>query len=94
MIMVDPDTDNVTVPRRTCPECIRRANLPRAQRRAVQRQLASVITTRTAASSRRTVAELKAKYGRTLQTDSVIEDNYGDGNVDATNTPQSAAPRP
>jgi hypothetical protein len=86
MIMADPDTDNVTVPRRTCPECIRRANPPR-------RQLASVITTPTAASSRRTVAELKAKYGRTLQTDSVIEDNYGDGNVDATNTPQSAAPR-
>jgi hypothetical protein len=67
MIMIDPDTDNVTVPWRTCPECIRRANLPRAQRRAAQRQLASVITTRTAASSRRTVAELKAKYGRTLQ---------------------------
>jgi hypothetical protein len=83
--MADPDTDSVTVPRRTCPECIRRANPPR-------RQLASVITTPTAASSRRTVAELKAKYGRTLQTDSVIEDNYGNGNVDATKTPQSVAP--
>ena len=54
MIPVDPDTDHAPVLRRRCPECIRRAHRPRAQRRAAQRQSAGVTTTPTSASSLRT----------------------------------------
>ena len=90
---VDPDTDDASIPRRRCPECIRRANLPRAQRRTAQHQSAGVTTTPTSTSSLRTVAELKAKYGPTLQVDGVVEGNYDDGTVDATNTLQSSASR-
>ena len=90
MVTVDPGADDASVPRRKCPECIQRANQPRARRRAAQRQSSGVTTTPTSASSLRTAAELKAKYGPTLQVDGVVEDNYDDGTVD---TLQSAAPQ-
>jgi hypothetical protein len=91
MIPVDRDTDDAPVTRRRCPSAFKEPTSHKCD--AV---LASIVWRNNDAdlwASLRTVAELKAKYGPTFQVDGVVEDDYDDGTVDTTNTPQSAAPQ-
>ena len=77
MIPTDPGTDSASVLRRERPECLHRSYLPRVQRRAAQHESASSRETHTSASPLYMVAEMKEKYGDTLQVDGVVaeEDN-------------------
>src|SRR5271170_6234270 len=93
MISIDPGTDSASVPQRGCPECPRRSHLPRAQRRAAQRESASSRETCTSASPLRTVVEMKEKHGDTLQVNGVVGEE-DDESVEESNEPlQHASPR-